>query len=235
MKEIKHYSYEDFRIGSERGPILEGNWIYRVERYEILEITENMYPKFDIWKSATVLCLSFDDAQDVIRKMTGDDSRYNLELTYCFEVSQIPIGIPDSPAAIWLFDKDGKLLDCTPTHHHGNVSNTTFFGRPADKLRFKGPEIVEVRYRDEITLSLLMHNPPSPAWCWDLYLRCINDKEPINYMLDASDDCCYVIDGPGYEFHDHVSPIMIMKPRFNIPPELRKEMMTWPEKLMMQE
>lgn len=55
------------------------------------------------------------------------------------------------------------------------------------------------------------------------------------YFPDASDDCCYLIDGPSYEYYSHVSPVLIMKPHFTIPPAIEKEMKGWLHEITVQE
>ena len=73
-------------------------------------------------------------------------------------------------------------------------------------------------------------------WCWDLYNRCRKEDYKgvpgVNfYILDISDESMVVIDGPSYdEYHSHVSPLHVMKPRFPIPAELEAKMNTWIER-----
>ena len=44
-----------------------------------------------------------------------------------------------------------------------------------------------------------------------------------------SDEWVIVIDGPSYCDHRHIDPLNIMKPRFPIPEDIRKELETWYE------
>lgn len=221
-------TYDDFVTLAGRKPNLNGNWIYRMSRKVISEITKDMYPQFDIYEEPTIWFLTFEDAEKRIKKLVNSDAKNGFGRTYCFQINQVPVGCPAENGASWLYDSSGRLIDYSITTWTGDDLSVAFFGRPKERNRFKRGDIVEVMSGDEVKLSLLTENAPSVDWCWDVYQRCLNDgEESIPYFLDASDDCCYLIDGPGHEYHDHVSPLRIMKPRFHIPAEIESKMRGW--------
>ncbi len=222
-----------FRGLAVRKPNLEGNWIYRLIRTLICEITEKMYPEFDVYYETPIWFQSFNEAQAKIAELVSSRDEESYAATYCFHIVQIPLGCPAEHGAQWLYDASGKLLDYSITCWTGDALSVRFFGRPNSRQRFKRGYIVEVLSKDKVSLALLVENSPSIEWCWDLYQRCNKEEEEerMPYFLDASDDCCYLIDGPGYEYHSHISPLLIMKPRFPIPDEIERKMKGWLEKI----
>lgn len=228
---------QDFRKLAERHPNLEGNWIYRLTRTIMCNPEENGIPKFDVYEDLPICFLSFQEAENRIKDMASNGECEERDQTYCFHVTQYPLGCPAECGAQWLYDHEGNLIDYIITSWTGDALSTTFFGRPENRHRFKCGDIVEVMNGDEVKLALLLENPPSIEWCWNLYQRCLNDEEdgPMPYFLDASDDCCYLIDGPGHEYHSHVSPMLIMPLHRPIPEAVEKEMKGWWNNIDVQE
>ena len=214
-------SWEEFKTMAERKPGLEGNWIYRLEQRFVDSDIENPYPRFELARTEKRIFTTFDDAVRFIQEHPDGDL-YNSLLT------QVPVGVLDfETGASWLFDKDGELIDYSTTHSYPlrEVPEAFFYGRPADRQRFKEGDIVEsLVYDDKVSLAVVSGLPADPQWCWDLRNRC---KDKLGYILDYSDDSGVVIDGPSYSYHDHQSPLCWMRPRFPIPEEIRKEMATW--------
>lgn len=224
---------DEFRSLAERKPNLDGSWIYRLTRTVICEITKEMYPEFDVYEEMPIWFLSYSEAQANTAELVSSRDEESLSVTYCFHIVQIPLGCPAEHGARWLYDASDTLLDYSITSWTGDPLSVRFFGRPNSRQRFKRGEIVEVLSKDKVSLALLVEHSPSIEWCWDLYQRCNreDEEERMPYFLDASDDCCYLIDGPGYEYHSHVSPLLIMKPRFPIPDEFERKMKGWLEKI----
>lgn len=44
------------------------------------------------------------------------------------------------------------------------------------------------------------------------------------YEFDESDDSYTVIDGPGYEYHDHVSAMQVFTSHYPIPADIQKKL-----------
>lgn len=210
-------NWEEFKAMAEREPSLEGNWIYRLEQRFLPDDLVDPYPKFDLWLSQNRFFTSFEDAVNFLQK-ASDKNLYNSVLT------QISVGELDhEQGASWLFNSEGQMIDFTPTHSYllREVPEAFFYGRPDSRQRFKVGEIVECVGSEEVTLCVVASLPPSAEWCWKYKER------GRGYMLDYSDDSTLVLDGPSYRDHDHVSPLYLMKPRFPIPDNIRKEMETW--------
>lgn len=223
-------TYGEFHALACRKPDLGGRWIYWYEAVSMDSDIEQPYPKFDVWVSANVLFLSLDDALAHMRQ--NIESRDESCQFYCHRITQLPVGQNDSEhGARWLYDAEGKLIDYAISSWTGEPENFHFFGRPKERTRFKKGDIVEVCDRTEVRLMLVVAPEPSVESCWEIYQRCkthaATDERKFYYSQDPSDEQCVVVDGPGYEYHEHVSPLRMMKPRFPVPDELRREMLGW--------
>lgn len=213
---------EQFEQLAAREPNLDGQWIYRLCQMTMDSDVTEPYPRFDLSRNRDEYFLSYDDAVVKIKKLVEED----LDDTYCFQIVQIPVGEPEEHGACWLFNAHGELIDYSITTWTGDAFSTAFFGRPESRNRFKKGDIVEVILHEEIQLAIVLNNPPSPKWCHDLYKRTMSKQKPY-YGLDSSDDCCIILDGPGYGCHSHISPLALMKPRFPIPSDLEAEIKSW--------
>ena len=219
----KTFTYEDFERMANCKPSLEGTWIYRLTQSLFDPDIKNPYPKFKLDYDTHRLFLSFEEALKYLKE-NKDQS------IYCSKISQVPVGgLENEHAAEWLFDSEGNLLDYTTTYTYGEGPEASFFGRPERRQRFKEGDIVEVRWRDEVRLAVLYSDVPDVEWCWGVYQRGLKRDPDMPYILDCSDDCTIVVDGPSYLYHGHISPLDLMKPRFPIPDDLRKELGTWYE------
>ncbi len=198
---------EQFQALAGRQPWLDGRWIYRLER--IMAPDGISYLEFDI-RSEAAMYSDFADAQKAIHEGS----------CYCSRITQLPDGgSEDESGASWLYDANGTLIDYTITTWENNPLKSRFFGRPESRQRFRKGDIVEVIERDKVYLAVVGADMPSVDWFWSLYEKC---KDLNNYFPDASDDCYYVIDGPGEAFHSHVSPVALMKPCRPVSEEIRQ-------------
>lgn len=213
---------DDFKRLAARKPNLDGTWVYRLTRYVTWESSYDPYPCFGIHKLNEEYFLSLADAEEEIRVFT----RHYADENYCFIVEQLAIGADElEPKVGWLYDAEGNLLDDTITRPSDDGFTKFFFGRPADRNRFKPGDIVEVFSKHgRAHLALYLENPPSPEECYDIY----SQYDTIKPNLDAGTDRAQVVwkmEGEG-EYHI-VSPLHLMKPRFPIPADLEAEMKSW--------
>lgn len=238
MKNLEFYVREDltkeqFEALANREPNLAGKWLYKYSNSQITDDVELLYPKFQVMPSADYFFASFADAEAFMHKLIEKNKQEeDPDVYYRHVIQQIPIGarVYDY-GATWLYDGDGTLVDYSIVANEGDPYDTHYFGRSSQRQRFKRGDIVEVIGRDnEVYLSLLVSDAPDIEWCWGYYQRVLNDtKYRIGYMLDITDETCYLIDGPGEEWHSHVSPLDIMKPHFPVPEDIRREMLSWLE------
>ena len=214
-----------------REPSTEGNWIYQLEQAFFDSEMKLIYPKFKLCYPEKRLFLSLEKAIEYL----GNNSNEDL---YCSWITQIPEGKNEyKHGARWFFDAEGNLLDYAVTYSFGDDLNATFFGRPRSRQRFSKGDIVEVVYPEEVRLAVVGAEQLDVEYCWRIYERCQTQKNSsesnedcIPYILDITDDSVTVLDGPSYVFHDHISPLHLQKPRFEIPEDIKVEMMTWLER-----
>ncbi len=210
-------TFEEFKEYADRQPSLDGNWIYRMEHIVLNDNT--MYPEFKTFTSEYYFH-TFEDAENFIREIISDETDAYAD-TYAFIITQLAVGEKHwSPrGASWLYDYKGNLIDYCITTCEEDPYKSAFFGRSAERMRFKKGDIVEVLSRDSVNLAVVAADGPSVEWFWGLYNR--SKDKCGGYFADASDDCYYIIDGPGYAFHSHAPALSLMKPRFPIPEDVR--------------
>lgn len=212
-------TFEQFKEYADRQPSLAGNWIYRLEHIGMVENCA-MYPEFET-RSNEYYSHTFDDAEKFIKeKLTGQNN--GSPDSYCFVITQLAVGCKScwsNTGASWLYDHEGRLIDYSITTWEENPYKSAFFGRSAERLRFKKGDIVEVINHDSVNLAVVAADGPSVEWFWGLYNR-TKDKRG-GYFADASDDSYYIIDGPGFAYHSHVPALALMKPRFPIPEDIK--------------
>lgn len=211
-------TFEEFKEYADRQPSLDGNWIYRLEHIEMVEDAV-MYPEFETCSNEYYFH-TFKDAENFIREIISDKTNAYAD-TYAFVITQLPAGWTCwcNRGASWLYDHKGKLVDCCITTCEDDPYKSAFFGRSAERMRFKKGDLVEVITRDSVNLAVVADEGPSVEWFWRLYNRTKDDRG--GYFADESDDCYYIIDGPGFAYHSHVSPVALMKPRYEIPNDVK--------------
>lgn len=212
-----HLTFEQFKAYADRQPDLDGNWIYRLTHIRMEP--EATYPQFKT-DSTESYFLTLSNAQAAIPRLVDADNATG-QMTYCFLITQIKLGMDDccNEGAEWLYDHTGKLADYTITTFEEDPYKSYFFGRSADRLRFKKGDIVEVRTRRDVHLAIVADEGPSVERCWRMYH---DDSSDFYFRSDGSDDIYNVVDGPGYAFADHVFTLSLMKPRFPVPGDIKE-------------
>lgn len=204
-------TYSQFLDLADRSPSLEGVWIYRLEHTFLSNGV--VYPEFDIYTNE-YLFLTLEDAERLMR-----ESLVNREATYRFVITQLPVGrdIGEEIGASWTYGPNGVLIDFRSTTTGGDTIRSCFFGRPRARILFRKGDIVEVVGRDSVRLAVVADDGPTVDRFWERYER---SKDGMGYHADASDDCYYVLDGPGECCHDHADALSLMKPCRAVPEEI---------------
>ena len=106
----------------------------------------------------------------------------------------------------------------------------TFRGRSAEQIRFKKGDIVEVYRGDEVKLAIVVGTPLTAEWIWERN-QAVKDKRGLDELpYDETDDSYTVIDGPGYEYHDHVPSLYVFAPHYHVPLYLQRRFKGYLEK-----
>lgn len=207
-------TFEQFRAIATREPNLTGDWIYELEVTEFDDEETQLYPEFEISIPAHYFFRSLEDAEKYMR------DHLLTPAVYRFVITQIPVGsLANEHGVQWLYDHTGRLIDRTITRWDADGGlDSLFFGRPAEQMRFKRGDIVEVVWDRKVNLAIVAGEPYPLEWFWERYRRHGKD-----YYFDASDEAnYYLLEGPGYMYHDHVNTISIMKPRRPVPDDIRR-------------
>ena len=62
---------------------------------------------------------------------------------------------------------------------------------------------------NEVRLAIVVGTPLTTEWIWERN-QAAKDKRGLDELpYDETDDSYTVIDGPGYEYHDHVSSLYV--------------------------
>lgn len=223
-----------------------------IEIGELPEHRRNYYPKFPVSSTRIGFGSTLSGAEELVRKAVSHitqeneaaENRYDTYRRdiYCFHIKEHPLDVFDE---VWcynygiswrLYDSEGKLMDhtwCSSMHRDFDTDYGRFRGRSEDSIRFKAGDIVEVydQYHKCVRLAVATQSPVSIDWCWAYRGRCLSglfgDNKPAEsdewfYGLDFGDDQAAVIDGPGYEYHEHIPTLCIMPLRFHLSDKLRK-------------
>lgn len=216
------------------------------------EHRRNHYPKFGVTSLRIGFSGTLSGAEKLIKMAITNDNQereaaenrldiYTRDI-YFFHIKEYPLDVIDETGChnygvSWrLYDSQGNLMDHTWSSSMGRDFDTDFGrfrGRSDDSIRFKAGDIVEVYddYNKCVRLAVATQSPVSIDWCWAYRGRCLSglfgENKPAEgdewfYGLDFSDDQTAVIDGPGYEYHEHIPTLCIMPLRFPLSDKLRK-------------
>lgn len=101
----------------------------------------------------------------------------------------------------------------------------TFYGRSEEQIRFHKGDLVEVLMGREVKLAVVVGTPPTTEWI-SKKRKEIQDRmgaEVMPFDFDCSDDSYTVIDGPGYDYHDHVPTMQVFAPHYPIPHDIQEK------------
>ena len=185
--------------------------------------------------------------QDVLyRKKMKEEDDYPLD-TFCYYISEIPMGLLHYDRECLserVYDGEGKLIDrsycCSgfsiyypgvcDSPAYNRHSDETFRGRSTEQIRFKKGDIVEVYRGDEVKLAIVVGTPLTTEWILERN-QAAKDKRGLDELpYDETDDSYTVIDGPGYEYHDHVPSLYVFAPHYHVPLYLQRRFKGYLEK-----
>ena len=143
-----------------------------------------------------------------------------------------------------VYDGEGKLIDqsycCSgfsiyypgvcDSPAYDRHPDETFRGRNAEQIRFQKGDIVEVYRGNEVKLAIVVGTPLTTEWVWERN-QAVKDKKALDELpYDETDDSYTVIDGPGYEYHDHIPSLYVFAPPYHVPLYLQRRFKGYLEK-----
>lgn len=234
-------TYEEFEQLALNPPRPDGETVFVVTEIDMCELPERRkhhYPKFEVFRHVIGYSKSLEGAEALMHRAVNLISDDYINDIYCFHIHEHLLNAyedwGDYGISWRLYGPTGKLIDHSwcDSRHYDVAPFSQFRGRPKSSIRFKAGDIVEVLSGNTVRLAVATQSPVDIEWCWnyrDRIAKRLAEDGPVtdemietNYILDGSDDQAAVINGPGYEYHDHISTLNIMPLRYNPNPRLRK-------------
>ena len=249
-------TYEEFKQLAEHPQHRDIPAIFKLEVIEIEELPENKrshYPKYQVNTDASALAPTLEEAEALMRKDIGyrkkmkEEDDYPMD-TFCYYISECPMGLMHYERECLsqrMYDGEGKLIDQTycssgfslyypgicDEQEYEKHSDEIFHGRPEEKIRFHRGDIVEVYCGDKVKLAIVVGSPLTTKWVWESIPRLKERGIGMDDMpYDETDDTYTVIDGPGYEYHEHISAMQVFAPHYHIPLHLQRRFKGYLEK-----
>ena len=248
--------YEEFKNLAEHPQHRDVPAIFKLEVLEKEELEEKKrshYPKYKVnTYCPQAFTTTLEEAerlmhQDVLyRKKMKEEDDYPMD-TFCYYISEIPMGLMHYEREYLsqrVYDGEGKLIEqsycCSgfslyypgicDEQDYERHADETFHGRPEETIRFHKGDIVEVYCGDEVKLATVVGGPLTTDWVWEKY-QAHKEKAGVDHFpYDETDDSYTVIDGPGYEYHDHVPSLYVFTPHYHVPLYLQRRFKGYLEK-----
>lgn len=243
-------SYEEFRQLAEHPRHRDVPAIFLLEVIETEELEEGQlayYPQYKVRTYSRAYATTQEEAerlmhQDILYRKKIKETDDWMQDVFCYYISEQPMNMMHFKGEYLsqrVYDAEGCLIDkslcCTGFRTYSpNISNMseydrntdeTFYGRSEEQIRFHKGDIVEVRRGNEVKLAIVVGTPLTTEWICKKRqeLQAKLGSEAMPYDFDSSDDSYTVIDGPGYENHDHVSAMQVFAPHYPISTDIQQK------------
>ena len=101
----------------------------------------------------------------------------------------------------------------------------SFLGRPAEKIRFKIGDLVEVLRWDTVTLEIVGNLPMTPDEVRRMYERSLKENPDDQFIpLDYCDDSYYTLDQSGGHSHPHA--VTMFPVRMKVSKKLKEKLLS---------
>ena len=216
-------TYEEFKQLAEHPQHRDVPAIFKLEVLETEELEEKKrshYPKYKVnTYCPQAFTTTLEEAErlmhynrECLSERVYDGEGKLIDRSYCCSGFSIYYpGVCDSPA----YDRH---------------PDETFRGRRAEQIRFQKGDIVEIYRGDEVKLAIVVGTPLTTEWIWERN-QAVKDKRGLDELpYDETDDSYTVIDGPGYEYHDHVPSLYVFAPHYHVSLYLQRRFKGYLEK-----
>lgn len=210
------------------------------------------YPSFKVYRHLSGVTHILEEAEALMMRIIEESKEYSSDIYCFhikeFPLGKIIGDAFYGSGMSWrLYDANGKFMDktyCSVLQADWDTEYGRFRGRPAETRRFKAGDIVEILDGDKVRLAVATCNGALALEdCWNRWFGCsreelqaegwrgigqgMSDEEFADFKMshsiwDASDDQIPVIDGPGYEYHEHIQTLDIMPLRFKLSKKFRQ-------------
>lgn len=170
-----------------------------------------------------------EKAEDEIDKAEAEakgeewDSWCNYDCTVCYIIKEIRLNqiyAPWNEISIRTYSKEGAPLDESfPADENDLLDAKPFYGRPEEKIRFKGGDIVEYLFGNRLKLMIVSSLPITP----ERYEKMKNNCDG-KIRLDYTDDCYLTYSlGPG-DTHGHPGSCYLFAPTKKVPKAMQRKL-----------
>jgi hypothetical protein len=177
------------------------------------------YPVFEVSSQELGLFSSLQLAEAALPQYISEAEQYGD--VYCFFIKEYATDVLSYSMieSERVYSPTGELIDeCLLSE----LECEAFYGRPAEKIRFKEGDIVEILQDDHVELGVIFALP--------LSIETVQKKNLCS--CDSSDDCygiyyCAPLEQENiekFDLHDHVPCCYVFAPRFPIPENLKLRM-----------
>ena len=250
MQMTETSSYEGHRLSPEHPQHRDVPAIFQLEVIETGDLEDgkvSLYPMYKVNTYSRAYAMTLEDAerlmlQDILYRKKHKETDDWMRDVFCYYIPEKPLGFMLSKGEYLsqrVYDAEGRCIDkslCSTGFgtYSPNICNQpeydrhndeTFYGRSEEQIRFHKGDIVEVLRGHEVRLAVVVGTPPTTEWI-SKKRKEIQDSigaEVMPFEFDCSDDSYTVIDGPGYEYHDHVSAIQVFAPHYPVPTDIQQK------------
>ncbi len=220
-------TYEKFMELSKNPPQWEGETLFKLTIITIDRWQRRRYPKYGVCEYSHSFYHTREEAEQFMRQNTTGKDEFGSRI-FCYYLHEYPyatiLNVHKDYLSCRVYDEYGRMIEQSLCADIGFDNKCRmFFGRPAEKVRFKEGDIVEILdiYNSKVSLGVVIYLPMSPEKIWRIYTKL--DMDSGFYALDASDDTYTFIYGSSYEHdYDHIAPIYFFTPHFKIPDKIRQ-------------
>lgn len=204
-----------------------------------------LYPKYMVNDYASGFATTLAEAEAMVRRDVAwwKAQEYRVGV-YCYFITEKPIGMmayDGETLSERAYDAEGRLINrtfcsssfcyCTDNDKPAEMQRDEMFrGRPEEEIRFHRGDIVEVLSGNEVNLAIVVGTPLTTEFVWQKNQSDADKRGLDEIVYDESDDSYTVIDGPGFEYHRHVSAMRVFAPYFHIPVRIERRFKGYLEK-----
>jgi hypothetical protein len=201
------------------------------------ELIAPQYPDFEVRQSRMGIFSTLSKAEQAMKEYIAKQKKYGEEQgkDYLKKLFGFLIDEHKFDKCSWWWREsvrnylhDGSLLDECLVSDTLNDDDALeeFLGRPAEKVRFRNGELVEVLHGDRVTLEIVGNPPWSPEKVSANKIR-VKEKFGNDFRLDSSDDRYFTLgvsDEDDEVSHDHPTSVQIFPLRFPVSEALRSNL-----------
>ena len=187
------------------------------------------YPSFEVCRVTVGYFSILEKAEEAMKKNVASKGIITLHHLFGFLIEEYSLdkSVYFYPESIRSYLPDGSLWDVCLLSQVANKEGDLepFFGRPADKMRFRTGDLVEVLHHDTVTLEIVAGLPFTPEELQKKLEVGRKTSPDYSFRLDYSDDSYYTLNQDGV--HSHPASVCMFPTRFNVSKKLIVKLLSY--------